>query len=260
MMEPQKQDDIATMILDLRNILDGWAYEPGKISVRKIIGRDGREKIQTRIDLGVLQLDKLGRPDGRRPRNCESLLDYHESRLRDFVSQTGSDEDFVLTPEDCRDLRHEGYLFYQRYLSLYVLEEYDGVERDATRHLRLIEFCDRYAATESDRAAVRGQWAYVSMMRTRARAHRAASAGKVETALELIDQGLRDLAGLPQDVETGHAAERQALRALRGEMLAKLPPDSPVRLQSELESALAREDYERAAELRNQITPARPSK
>ena len=43
------------MIHDLRTILEGWEYEPGKISVRKIIGRDGREKIQTCVDLGVLQ-------------------------------------------------------------------------------------------------------------------------------------------------------------------------------------------------------------
>ncbi|MCC6359381.1 MAG: hypothetical protein IT450_11615, partial [Phycisphaerales bacterium] len=48
------------MILDLRNILEGWEYEPGKISVRKIIGQDGREKIQTRVDLGVLQFEVSG--------------------------------------------------------------------------------------------------------------------------------------------------------------------------------------------------------
>ena len=33
------------MSTDLRTILDGWEYEPGKISVRKVLGADGDEKI-----------------------------------------------------------------------------------------------------------------------------------------------------------------------------------------------------------------------
>lgn len=94
------------MIRDLRTILDGWSYEPGKISVRKIIGRDGREKLQTRVDLGVLQLECTGRPDGLRPHGCESLLEFHDQRLRELTETQGSDEDFVLSPEDCRELRH----------------------------------------------------------------------------------------------------------------------------------------------------------
>ncbi|MGE3182945.1 MAG: hypothetical protein AB7N71_15045, partial [Phycisphaerae bacterium] len=121
-------DTVYNMIRDLRTILDGWDYEPGKISVRKIIGRDGREKIQTRIDLGVLQLEVDGRPDGKRPYGCDSVFDYHERRLRDHLAKYGDDEDFVLTAEDCREMRHEAYLYYQRFLSQFVLEEYDAVD------------------------------------------------------------------------------------------------------------------------------------
>ena len=114
------------MIRDLRTILEGWDYQPGKISVRKIIGRDGREKIQTRIDLGVLQLECQGRPDGHRPQGWDSMLECQEQRLREHTDVYGDDEDFILSPEDCRELRHEAYLYYQRYLSLFVLEEFEG--------------------------------------------------------------------------------------------------------------------------------------
>jgi hypothetical protein len=241
------------MIRDLRSILEGWEYEAGKISVRKIIGRDGREKIQTRIDLGVLQLECAGRPDGQRPRGYESLFEYHESRLREHADVSGSDEDFVLSPEDCRELRHEAYLYYQRYLSLFVLEEYEGVERDTARNLRLVEFCERYAATEADRGALRRQRAYVLMMHTRARAYQGLAAGRCEQALRIVDDGLAGVEALSGDEteETPHASELKTLQTLRREILEKLPDNAPAKLLVELECAVQVEDYERAAELRD---------
>lgn len=255
-MPPRGAVDTHTaMIRDLRSILEGWDFQSGKISVRKIIGRDGREKIQTRIDLGVLQLECAGRPDGRRPQGHESLLDYYEHRLREHVEVHGDDEDFILTPEDCRELRHEAYLYYQRYLSLFVLEEFDGVERDTARNLRLIDLCERYAATEADRAALRRQRAYVTMMNVRARAYEALGAGRHEDALAVIDEGLNALAALAADEEQdgANAGEIRTLRMLRAEVLEKMPDDLPAKLQSELELALQCEDYERAAQLRDRL-------
>lgn len=243
------------MIRDLRTILEGWEFEPGRISVRKIIGRDGREKIQTRVDLGVLQLECAGRPDGQRPHGHESLLEYHEQRRRDHVELSGDDEDFILSPEDCRDLRHEAYLYYQRYLSLFVLEEYEGVEQDTARNLRLIDFCERYGATEEDRAALRRQRAYVLMMQTRAKAYRMMQTTNWDAALGIVEQGVATVATLAAgaDAEQPHSNELQTLHALRREILEKMPGDMPAKLQSELESAVANEDYERAAALRDRL-------
>src|ERR1700748_603465 len=69
-----------TMSLDLNTILKDWPYESGTVKVRKITGLDGREKLQLRVDLGVLQMEITGRPDGLRPHNCEALLEYHRKR------------------------------------------------------------------------------------------------------------------------------------------------------------------------------------
>src|SRR6266567_990805 len=55
------------MSLDLNSILKDWPHENGSIKVRKVAGLDGREKLQLRVDLGVLQMELTGRPDGRRP-------------------------------------------------------------------------------------------------------------------------------------------------------------------------------------------------
>jgi hypothetical protein len=247
------------MIRDLRTILEGWDFEPGKISVRKIVGRDGREKIQTRIDLGVLQMECTGRPDGLRPHGCESLLEYQEQRLRGHVAVSGTDQDFLLSSEDCRDLRHEAYLYYQRYLSSYVLEEFAEVERDTARNLRVIDLCARYGAAERDRALLQSQRAYVMMMHVRAQAQLALARDHAEEALQIADQGVADLERQYVDDEEDDSWLREAdtLRALRREILEKLPEDAPARLQSELERALATEDYERAAELRDRLSGRR---
>jgi hypothetical protein len=243
------------MVRDLRTILDGWNFEPGKISVRKIIGRDGREKIQTRIDLGVLQMEDTGRPDGARPYGCESLLDYHEQRLRGHIAACGTDEGFVLSPDECRDLRQEAYLYYQRYLSCFVLEEFDRVEQDTARNLRVIDLCLRYAAAERDRALVGSQQAYVLMMHARAQAQVALARNRPDEALRIADLGIADLQRRAADAEdeASWTHEVDTLRRVRDEILERLPADAPARIQFDLDRALASEDYERAAELRDRL-------
>jgi hypothetical protein len=251
------------MIHDLRCILDGWEYEPGKISVRKIIGQDGHEKIQTRVDLGLLQFEPDGRPDGRRPYGCDSMLTFFETRLQEYIARNGSDQGFVLLPEDCRDLRHEAHLFYQRYLSLFVLEEYDAVERDTQRNLRVIELCRQYAETEYDRTAIESQWSYVVMMDTRAKVYQAVDAGQFDTALELLERGRERLLAWEscEERETDEPVtpELEVLDTLRQEVLERMPSNAVTRLEWELAQALAREDYEHAAELRDRLPKARDS-
>jgi hypothetical protein len=248
------------MTQDLRHILDGWEYEPGKISCRKIIGRDGCEKIQTRIDLGVLQIETLGRPDGRRPFGCASLLEYHESRLAAHRRENNGDDDgYALTAEQCRDLRHEAYLYYQRYLSLFVLEEFDAVEVDTARNLRLIDFCQKYAASPHDREALVAQRPYVRMMHVRARVYTALLAQTYDEALRLVDEGLGTIRTLTQgegDECPGEPPEITVLSRLRDEVLEKMPADARPRLEWQLRTAIAREDYEEAAHLRDRLSRA----
>lgn len=57
----------AAMKFDISRLLDSWEYRPGQVLVRRLKPKGGREKIQLRLDLGVLQMDAEGRPDGKRP-------------------------------------------------------------------------------------------------------------------------------------------------------------------------------------------------
>jgi hypothetical protein len=248
------------MICDLRAILDGWDYEPGKISVRKIIGREGREKVQTRIDLGVLQFETTGRPDGTRPLGYESYLEYHEKRLLAHVRDFGDDSEFVLTPEQCRDLRHEAYLYYQRYLSFFVLEEYDNVIRDTERNLTVVDLCRRYAGSEFDRDVLEQQRTYVMMMLTRAKTYQALQNEAYEAALTIIDKGITAIqevvAETTDDANRDTDNEIRVLDELKRETLEQMPDDCPAKLRWELGVAVRIEDYEKAAELRDRLSSA----
>ena len=95
------------MNFDISNLLENWDYQPGQIIVRKFTGRDGQPKIQLRVDLGLLQMNVHGRPDGKKPMGHTSLFEYHETRLKKYMEEHGSDDHFVLKAEDCAKLQLE---------------------------------------------------------------------------------------------------------------------------------------------------------
>jgi hypothetical protein len=242
---------------DITPILNQWPYEPGKINVRLIDGDDGEPRIQLRLDLGVLQMRTSGRPDGQRPHGFESLLEYHESRLDEHADEKGSASGFALSEEDCRELREEAVQYYHRYVCLMVLEDYDGVVRDTTRNLRLLDFCSRHAANEGDRHVLEQFRPYITMMRARALASQALSDNEPKAAIHAIDEGLAALHQYFQEqgeAETfEQAAEVQILKGMRDALTPKLPVSQQAELRQRLESALKQENYELAAILRDEL-------
>src|SRR5690349_24903909 len=96
---------------DITPVLRGWDYEPGTINVRKVSGIDGSPKLQMRQDLGLLQMELTGRPDGRRPHGYESLLEYFETQLADHrCPHHRSEVSFHLTHHQCQSLRDESLI------------------------------------------------------------------------------------------------------------------------------------------------------
>ena len=51
------------MNYDIGKILDEWPFNPDEFTARRIKTRGGGEKIQIRIDMGILQLETDGRPE-----------------------------------------------------------------------------------------------------------------------------------------------------------------------------------------------------
>jgi len=274
---------------DISQLLEDWPYQPGQVNVRIIEGDDGEPRIQLRLDLGLLQMRTHGRPDGKRPHGFESLLDYHESRLAESLEAPSEgeavgnapDQPFseqspgagdgaepeshlprdgsptTLSPEDCRELREEAAQYYHRYVALFVLDDYDGVVRDTSRNLRVLELCEQHAEKEEDRHALQPVRPYITMMRSRALAGRQLAAGEPKAAVLCIDDGIDalrayfDNLGEPERFE--QCEEVGLLRSMRDQLIPKLPVSQKSELRARLRDALAAENYELAAILRDEL-------
>lgn len=252
------------MSKDISQTLDGWEYEPDRISVRIVTGDDGREKIQMRLDLGLLQMDFDGRPDGRRVAGSASWLDFYERQRQKHEADHEDDEPFELDTEDCQRLIREGIQYYHRYISFWHLERYELCARDTNRNLRLFAFVRQYARNKKDKLQF-DQWRpYVTMMHAKAVAtplvglrEYGAALGAVDAAIEAIRGFLKEYGQL-ENAE--NCSELTYLNRWRDEIVAKTSDDSrdmPLNplasLQLELDQAISEERFEDAARLRDTI-------
>ncbi|HYO10334.1 MAG TPA: UvrB/UvrC motif-containing protein [Tepidisphaeraceae bacterium] len=242
---------------DILPLLKGWDYEPGTINVRKVNGLDGRPKLQMRLDLGLLQMEVTGRPDGAKPHGYDSLLDYYEEQLREHKKTNGSELGFHLTSTECQSLREEAAMYYHRYLSLFVLEEFAGVVRDTARNLRLLDLCGKYALTQEDRIYLEQYRPYIVMMNVRAKASLLFGEKKYKQALEVVTDGLDSIreffARFGQEEAFGKSNEVKILKKFARDIRKKLPIDPIQKLKAQLEKAVLREAYEDAARIRDEI-------
>jgi hypothetical protein len=243
---------------DITPVLKGWDYESGTINVRKINGADGTPKLQMRLDLGLLQMEMSGRPDGAKPHGHESLLDYFEAMLAEHTKTNGSDLGFHLSSEQCQSLREESLMYYQRYLSLFVLEEFAGVVRDTSRNLRVLDLCGRFAMEEQDKLVLEQYRPYITMMNARASAYLQLKSGRPAEALRTVESGLKSIKEFfekfGQDEAYGRSNEVRVLKRFAREIRRKLPVNPMDRLQRKLDKAVKKEEYEEAARLRDKIT------
>ncbi len=242
------------MSLDLNTILKDWPHENGNVKVRKIAGLDGREKLQLRVDLGVLQMEMIGRPDGQRPHNCESLLEYHQRRA---VRAAEKGEDYELTPEECAELQQEGIQYYHRYLSLFQINDFAGVVRDTQRNLDLFTFVTEHTDRDELSWSLQQFRPYVLMMNTRAKASILLAQGKFGEAMSEIERGRDAIAEFFQHSNFPELVSKSSEIAFLDEWLEEVKAKRPLSklevMQREMETAIGKELYERAAELRDAI-------
>ena len=254
---PPERPAKAAASKDIAGVLKSWPYEPGTISVRKVSGLDGVPKLQMRLDLGLLQMELTGRPDGDRPHGHESLLDFHEHELADHARRNGTELGYQLTGEQCQSLREEAVMYYHRYLSLSVLEEFEGVVRDTGRNLRVLDICGKYAAEEQDRVAMEQYRPYLTMMNVRAAAQVHLEFKRFGEAARTVNDGLEQIREFyerfGQEELFEKSNEARVLRRFAREVQRKSPVDPVERLRRRLDRAVKDERYEEAAKLRDEI-------
>jgi hypothetical protein len=249
---------IEEMSFDISPLLDQWDYQPGQVVVRAFRGNDGLEKIQLRVDLGILQMNALGRPDGKHPYGRESLLEYYQAQLEKFQRERRGDEQaFRLTPEDCARLQQEAIQYHHRYICLFQLEDYDGVLRDTDRNLKVFDFVQQHAGSEDIAWALQQFRPQLLMMRIRARGALALKSNRYDQVLQLVESGLEEIRHFYREHERldlmEQSGELLSLESWLREIQVKRPLSPRERLENALSEAVKNEDYEKAAEVRDAL-------
>ena len=241
--------------LDLREWLESWPYDP-EHNARVVRGTDGRELLQVRLPLGVEQYELDGRPDGQRPRQRESALDYYLERLAK-ANAAGKEDSFQLNEEACTELFSEGTLYYYRYVHLFQMKDWRRTQRDTGRNLKLFDLVHRFAEREEDQGYLEQWRPYLLRINSAAAIMIELEKSAHDQALQVAHDAIARIEALPDLAGETFAFERErSLVALR-EMVAQIEKNKPLTklelLERELRRAIESQRFERAAELRDRI-------
>lgn len=251
------------MNFDISHLLEQWDYQSGQVVVRKLKGKDGTQKIQLRVDLGILQMNAEGRPDGKHPFGHESLLEHHISQLEKHrAAHNDSDEEFWLKAEDCSKLQQEAIQYHHRYICLFQLEDYEGVIRDTNRNLEVFDFVDDYAQSDDLAWSLQQFRPQLLMMQTRAKGALALQTNDFTAAIEAIEGGLGAIRTFFQEHARpdlqDQSGEIHSLEIWLEEIKSKRPMSERERLEHDLTEAVRQEDYEKAAQVRDALRNLTP--
>ncbi|MBX6316601.1 MAG: UvrB/UvrC motif-containing protein [Isosphaeraceae bacterium] len=246
---------------DIDEALQGWPYEsgPGEVVAREIRARDGRTVLQIRVELGILQLEVEGRPDRVRPHGFATYLDYLRYRAADRGLSGGKSPSWTMAPEHCLEADREFVQFYHRRMAWLALKRYDRAMADADHTLALMDFVRRHGGNPDYIASHEKFRGLVLFHRTQAAALLALERHRPEEAIDALRDGADRLArhlrtweeeyGDTDDIP--NAALLEQLHAMEDEIRRNFAVEKTLREQ--LDEAVAREDYERAARLRDMI-------
>jgi hypothetical protein len=241
---------------DIDEALDGWPYdpEPGEVVARRIRARNGREVLQIRIELGLIQMEVDGRPDGVRPHECASYLAYLDQRSKASGKRAG----WAMSAEHCSEADREFAQYYHRRVAWLSLQAYDRALIDADHTLALMDFVRGHAKDTEYVAAHERFRGLVLFHRTQAAAALALERRKPDEAIDAVRDGIARITAFHQawvaDVErdeTPNESLIEQLRVLEVEIRKNFSVEKTLREQ--LDEAVADEDYELAARLRDQI-------
>ena len=244
---------------DIDEALQGWPYEPdpGEKIAREVRARDGRNVLQVRIELGLMQLEAEGRPDGVRPHGFATYLDYlrHRSSSRPSAL-VGGKAAWAMSQEHYAEADREFVQFYHRRVAWLTLQRYDKALLDADHSIALMDFVSKFA-NDADYVTSHERYrGLVIFHRTQAAAALALERSKPEGAIDAVREGMERLTEHQQSLasETDDMPNEpliEQLRVLEREIRSNFSVEKTLR--EKLDEAVAEEDYELAARLRDQI-------
>src|SRR3569623_130665 len=230
-------------------ILKEWEFVPGEVSARIVSGSDGREVLQMRIDLGLLQLEVSGRPDGERPGGAETYFDY----LLALAVHEG--QDFVLSEEQCTEADREFVQFYQRRICWLALRDFERAVRDADHSLAFMDFVRSCSPSEEWTMSHAQYRPFLLFHRPQAKALVTLEDKNPEAAIEESNQGLNRMRELYAEFEMEERFEEDELVERLDQLRESLRDHYHVgrTLREQLADAVESQQYELAAKLRDEI-------
>ncbi len=240
---------MAKRIQHLDNYFADWPFTPGQVLVREVKGSDGRPLIQMRVDMGIIQMEIAGRPDGAKPEGFDTYYDY----LLSLSFAEGPA--FQLDGQRCGEIDREFYQFYHRRVCWLTLNRYAEAIQDADHTLSLMDFSAAYAP-DPQWAMMHEQYRpFVMFHRIQALALVELEKSNARGAIEAVDAGLSSLRKLFESQSALEQFEEdtfvEKLREMR-DSIAKHYEIGPT-LAEQLAQAIAEEQYELAAKLRDRI-------
>ena len=255
--------------MDISDILKGWQYDgPRELMVRKITGKDGLPKIQMRVDLGILQMEWTERPDGKEPHGKPSLLDYYLEKEDEQSLHPEMDGELSFSGKDLEALQMESYQYYYRRISFFQLEAYEEACGDAEHNLQIMDLVKKYAEDDEDKLAFEQYRPFVLMHRTKATGLISTQRHDIEGALRHIENGIEEIEEFfhlhDRSDLIDESQELKVLRNMAEDIKGKRPApeeNSPEpqpksleeSLNEELLEAVELENFERAAEIRDEL-------
>jgi len=234
---------------DIDALLKSWKYEPGEVVARVVGATDGRQVVQMRIEMGLLQMEVVNRPDGTRPHNCATYFDYLKQRA------ALEEERLVLSPEQCMEADREFTQFYHRRMCWLALREFDKAVQDADHTLAFMDFL-REHSPEEEWTMVHEQYRpFVLFHRAQAGALSKLESSGPDAAITELNYSLDRFRDLFEEFDMSERYEDDELvTRLRGLMEAIRDHYKVGRtLTEQLSDAVAAEDYERAAQIRDEM-------
>ena len=240
------------MNYDISSILEEWPFDPDDINARRIHTKEGVEKIQIRIDMGILQLEVKGRPDGKKTHGFPSLLDHYL-----FLTKETPKTDLVLDEDACEDLFQEAWQYYHRYLSLFHLEDFEGVVADTEHNLEIFVLVQDFANSDEARWYFEQYFPHAVMMQARAKAMLALNAENYQGALQEVKKGIAEIESFLEDWE-GESMDDEFpelifLREWHDELEEERPLSQEEQIELDLRIAVEAENFEEAARLRDKL-------
>jgi hypothetical protein len=240
------------MSQDIDKALQGWEFKPGVVQARLLQTRDGRQVIQMRVDLGILQMETNDRPDGARPHGCATYFDYLRQQVQ--AAQRAARE-FVLSEEQALEADREFVQFYHRRISWLALRNFARAVADADHTLLFMDLVRDHSPSEEYTQAHEQYRGFVLFQRTQAAAAGMVEKDNAEAAIDEIRLGLEKMRAFfaAYDVEEQMDEDGMVQQLRKMEKSLRQTHGIKATLHEQLDEAVAKEDYETAARLRDAL-------